>query len=99
MTLSSKEKKEYAILAVLLLATFAFIYFNFLRPKNLPIVKVDTGATAPGGIAAPVYGSFLPHGTDLNLKILDDPRFKNLSAPTYPDLKAGEIGNDNLFLK
>ncbi|GAC1413066.1 MAG: hypothetical protein NVSMB66_3980 [Candidatus Doudnabacteria bacterium] len=52
--MTSKEKKQYAILAFLALATFGVIYFNFLKPKKAPAVyTVALPGTPPGGTGMP----------------------------------------------
>lgn len=55
--MTTKEKKEYAILTVLLLATFAVIYFNFLKPKPAPAVHVLALPGASGPSAGTVPGA------------------------------------------
>jgi hypothetical protein len=109
--MTTKEKKEYTLLAILLVATFAVIYFNFLKPKGsilpqggIPIATVPpeiSGAAAilPVTGATQGTGAFLPNGTSLNLDVLDNPIFKSLTPPVYPTVTGDEIGSDNIFGK
>jgi hypothetical protein len=111
--MTQKEKKEYAALGVLVLATLLVIYFNFLKPKAPPLpanflaVPGGSGAPAVGqntgapGAAQPgatfSSGPFLPNGPALDLKVLDDSRFRSLVPPTYPKVTPPEIGSTNPF--
>jgi len=57
-----KEKKEYAIIGVMLVATLLVIYFNFMKPKgnSVPVATAPVPGgpiiTPTGGTAAPVPG-------------------------------------------
>ncbi len=119
--MTSKEKKEYVVIAVMLVATFLVIYFNFLKPKSSPTPissalpgstpLAGTGSALPAGVGGALPGaipgtavttsatstSFLPAGTSLNLKVLDDTRFKKLVPPVYPTVTPDEIGSTNVF--
>ncbi len=115
--MTQKEKKEYAILGVLVVATLAVIYFNFFKPKSSPIPEGPISAI-PGGAVTPSLGAglpvtstpgatptaataasgpFLPNGPALDLKVLDDSRFKSLTPPVYPQVTLPEIGSTNPF--
>ena len=52
-----KEKKQITVIVVMLLATFAVIYFNFLKPKSVPAPTAVQSNTLPGS------GTDLPAGT------------------------------------
>jgi hypothetical protein len=109
--MTTKEKKEYAVLALLLVAIFVVVYMNFLKPKPTEVITgIPAGAVSPEGVpgtaavtqgTTPVVstGAFLPNGTGLNLDILDSDKFKSLTAPAYPQVNDFEIGSDNMFGK
>jgi hypothetical protein len=126
--MTTKEKREYIILAVILVALLGFVYMNFFHksqpaataeqtaamngalpgsmpapagalPNGVPSAGPIPGSLAPGSNAAPAAssGQFLPHGTELNFKVLQDPRFQTLIVPVYPTVDPSEVGMPNPF--
>lgn len=107
--MTTKEKKEYIVLALILVATFFVIYINFLKPKSsvqVPLSVAPEGVIglpaddqAANSAAAVPTGAFLPNGTAFNLDVLDSDNFKSLIAPVYPKVSDSEIGSTNIFGK
>ncbi len=93
--MTGKEKKEYSILGILLIAILGLLYFVFLRGPSSPQPATTDQAAASSTPAA----KFLPNGTSFNIKLLQDPRFTNLTAPTYPTVDPSEVGLPNPFGK
>lgn len=91
--MTSKEKKEYGILTVLVLGIFFVIYSNFIK-KDTP--TPDAGL-APDALGVVPEQTFLPHGTAFETGILQDKKFKNLTPPSYPQVDRSEIGVVNPF--
>lgn len=96
----TKNQKELAILAVLVVATIAVLGSFFLRNSGGSSSIVDAEipsdvvveGVAPAGEGTSTY-SFLPEGFDVDLDVLNDPRFKSLVPPSYPVVEQSEIGN------
>ncbi|MDB4939849.1 MAG: hypothetical protein JWO40_274 [Candidatus Doudnabacteria bacterium] len=68
--MTTKEKKEYGIFAVLLVITLGVIYFNFLKPKPAPLASIsalpaDGTAPSAGPAAAIANGSAPSTGADV----------------------------------
>ena len=110
---TSKEKKEYIILAIILIAVGWVVYSNFVAPKNggsatvvnsNPALRAGPGGTetvsgdgSAAGGAAGTAGGFLPNGANIDLGPVEDPRFKQLTPPNYPVVNRTEVGNPNPF--
>lgn len=96
--MTSKEKKEYAILGVLALAILLVMYFAFFRgSSSAPQTPVNPGEV--GATSGQSASKFLPNGTGFNIKLLQDPRFTTLTAPMYPTVDPSEVGQSNPFGK
>ncbi|MBU6447551.1 hypothetical protein KGQ24_01770 [Patescibacteria group bacterium] len=96
--MTSKEKKEYAILGVLFIAILLVLYFAFFRGSSSgPQPSSDVGGV--GAQSSSNTAKFLPNGTGFNIKLLQDPRFTNLTAPLYPTVDPSEVGQPNPFGK
>lgn len=81
-----KQKKLLIIFGLLILAIFLILYFGYLRKTPISSIDMPTGGSE---ITLP----------ELNLDILNDPRFQNLRP--YGDLpvEVGETGRENPFLQ
>ena len=105
----TKEKKEYIVLGILVLAIIGAIYF-YMRP-SAPAAPANTqtannsqnpqqsqNSTSPtDALQTLVNGPFLPNGTTLNINLLNDPRYQTLIDPVYPQVDRSEVGNPNPF--
>ncbi len=98
--MTTKEKKEAILLAVLLLAIGGVVYYNFFRtPSSSNVVPVTLTAT-PGvpGAAGPGATSGAPVNAsgklNLDTSILTDPRVTQLSPPIYPTVTRQELGTN-----
>jgi hypothetical protein len=100
--MTTKEKKEYAILAVLVLATIGVVYFNFFK-KPAAVVTTPGATPQPAGAVLPganplqsplaVPGSAAPVGTVAPAT--------NSSAflPNGPKLDIEKVTTDKRFLR
>lgn len=94
--MTSKEKKQYLILAVLIVAIILVVYFNFFKKSSTDIV-LNPALEQQNGVATPEPEAFLPYGTNFDTSIFKDPRFKGLNTPSYPQVDRSEIGVVNPF--
>lgn len=87
------ENRRKTILNVILLiaAMAGIVYFNFFlkKPKTAPPPSPENLAEFRGGL--------LPHGTKINMRILDDPRFKNLKPGPKVGVDPSQLGKTDLF--
>lgn len=83
-----KQIREWIILGILLIVTASVLFFHNRSKTNLATLQSST-----------TQGQFLPHGTNLDFNLLQDPRFKNLIAPNYPQVSPTEVGLPNPFQK
>jgi len=91
---SAKEKREYAILAILVIGTLWVLYSHFFAPSSLTVALPSAGTpTLVGGSSSAI----LPNGPQIDLAPVQDPRFKNLVPPNYPVVSRGEVGTANPF--
>lgn len=112
--MTTKEKKQWIIFAVIITITAGIIYFNFLKPNPVSppvLVGGDPGVAnqaIPTGSSSTVTGTttstaapaaFLPNGAKFDLTVLSDERFKILIPPSYPTVTKEEIGKDNPFVR
>jgi hypothetical protein len=101
----TKNQKEVAVLAVLVVATIAVIGTFMMKKTGGADPFVD--AEVPSDVVVqgvdPIAGnvsgnySFLPEGFDVDLDVLTDIRFKSLTPPSYPVVEQSEIGNPDPF--
>jgi hypothetical protein len=95
MTLT-KQQKQLALLGVLVIAILAVVIPFMMggdegTESTDPLPVVDGIVPGVDGAASGQY-DFLPDGFDVDLSVLDDPRFKALNAPSYPTVSPGEYG-------
>jgi hypothetical protein len=106
--MTSKEKKEYIVFGValaLILIVLGFYFFGGSHGSSGAGSSAVSDSSVLSGTAtaagAPVQGSsagiLLPNGADIDLSILNDPRFKSLVPPQYPWVNKTEIGSQNPF--
>jgi hypothetical protein len=101
--MTKKEKIEYGLLAVLLIAVGAVLYFFVFNPQPSAPSQPGTGAPTmptmgvPGMATSGSASSFLPNGTGIQTGILSDPKFTSLVKPTYPQVSREEVGNPDPF--
>ncbi len=101
----TKEKKEYIVLGVVLLAIVFVLYSYFGKKSGSPTpetskdvasglepVPMQTNASAKKVLDLHSIGS------NLNTAVLEDPRFKYLITPAYPTVDRSEVGLQNPFV-
>ena len=92
----SKQTKQYIVLGVVLLGIVGVYFFFIRRPSPqagvLPTALNTTSISQPGQKL-----NFLPHGSSLDLKSLNDPRLQTMIAPSYPTVDKSELGVSNPF--
>lgn len=102
----SKKKLVWSIV-LLIISTAGIIYVNFFtgRPKradiptqqnNVPLSRTRQPVGEEGQVAS---GGLLPHGSKINLQILQDERFTVLKRVAPVTVTPEELGKSDLFGK
>ncbi|MEK7652201.1 MAG: hypothetical protein AAB351_03335 [Patescibacteria group bacterium] len=106
----TKQKKEYIVLGIVLLAIVFVLYSYFGKGSSVPdpeavkntnVVNNLQPVTMPGTTAAAPARKVLDLnsiGSSLNTTVLQDPRFKYLVTPAYPIVDKSEVGLQNPFV-
>ena len=81
-----KKRTLLAVFAGLVLVSLVILYYGFLK-KDSPSSDLSSGTS---------YKSSQPV-SDLNVKILEDQRFKNLQTPPGVPLNTNTTGKSNPF--
>ncbi|TSC66435.1 MAG: hypothetical protein G01um101477_92 [Candidatus Doudnabacteria bacterium Gr01-1014_77] len=102
----TKEKKEYIVLGIVLLA-IVFVLYSYLGKgsstpdpeavKNTSTENLQPVVT-PGTQHARKVLDLNSIGSSLNTAVLQDPRFKYLVTPAYPIVDKSEVGLQNPFV-
>ncbi len=102
----TKEKKEYIVLGIVLLAMVFVLYSYFNKGSDAPSPEVSQTDVVGGLQVVPMTGAVSSKkvldlhsiGSSLNTAVLQDPRFKYLVTPAYPTVNRAEVGLQNPFV-
>lgn len=102
----TKEKKEYIVLGIVLLAIIFVLYSYFGKGKSATSPEASKTDVVSGLQVVPMTGAVPSKkvldlhsiGSSLNTAVLQDPRFKYLVTPAYPTVNRAEVGLQNPFV-
>ena len=102
----TKEKKEYIVLGIVLLAMVFVLYSYFGKGSDAPSPEVSKTDVVSGLQPVPMTGAVSTkkvldlHSicSSLNTAVLQDPRFKYLVTTAYPTVNRAEVGLQNPFV-
>lgn len=101
----TKEKKEYIVLGIVLLAMVFVLYSYFNKGSSAPSPeesKTEVAGLQPvpmtGAVSSRKVLDLHSIGSSLNTAVLQDPRFKYLVTPAYPTVNRAEVGLQNPFV-